>query len=117
MGGLLGCRRGLEQIEEPVRTNIVGDLQHLWIITPELMFQAVGETNTLNLELFVPGDREAVTKAIELLGVDEYATKPRSSRASTIGPCGVSMATWMSLGLPPLACSNQAIMSVRPVPP
>src|SRR5262249_25169399 len=52
-GSLLGRRHGLEQIEEPVRTNIVGEFQHLRIIAPELMFQTIGETDALNLELFV----------------------------------------------------------------
>ena len=53
IGSHLGRRHSLEQIEKPVRTDIVSELQHLWIIAPELMLEAVGETDVLNLELLV----------------------------------------------------------------
>jgi hypothetical protein len=52
-GSLLRRWHGLKQVEEPARTDVVGKLQHLWIIAPELMFLAVGETDVLNLQLFV----------------------------------------------------------------
>src|SRR6516164_3389680 len=111
IGSLLRRRYGLEQIEEPGCTNVIGKLQHLRIIAPELVPEAVGETTALNLELLVDarpfselddnglsdgklaesphigpeavrqhigvtavvvgaGDREAIAKAVELLGVD-----------------------------------------------
>ena len=50
IGGLLGRGHGLEQIEESVRTDVVSELQHLWMIAPELMLQTVGKTNVLNLD-------------------------------------------------------------------
>src|SRR6516165_3869400 len=53
IGSLLWCRYCLEQIEKPVRTDVVGKLQHLWIIAPELVPEAIGETAVLNLELLV----------------------------------------------------------------
>src|SRR6516162_6879232 len=53
IGSLLWCRYCLEQIEKPVRTDVVGKLQHLWIIAPELAPEAICETAVLNLELLV----------------------------------------------------------------
>jgi hypothetical protein len=53
IGSFLGRRHGLEQIQEPVRADVVSKLQHLWIIAPELVLQAVGEADVLSLELLV----------------------------------------------------------------
>src|SRR5215471_17596252 len=53
VGSLLGRRHGLEQIQEPVRADVVSKLQHLWIIAPKLVLQTVGEADVLNLELLV----------------------------------------------------------------
>src|SRR5215831_2282318 len=52
-GSLLGRRHGLEQIQEPVRADVVSKLQHQWLIAPELVLQTVGEADVLNLELLV----------------------------------------------------------------
>src|SRR5215813_10855686 len=51
VGSLLERRHGLEQIQEPVRADVVSKLQHQWIIAPELVLQTVGEADVLNLEL------------------------------------------------------------------
>src|SRR5215475_12258365 len=53
IGSLLGRRHGLEQIQEPVRADVVSKLKHLWIVAPELVLQTVGEADVLNLELLV----------------------------------------------------------------
>ena len=53
IGSLLRSRYRLEQIEKPVCTDVIGKLQHLWIIAPELVPEAIGETAVLNLELLV----------------------------------------------------------------
>src|SRR6516162_4517521 len=50
---LLRRRYGLEQIEEPGCTDVVSKPQHLRIIAPELVPEAVGETTALNFELLV----------------------------------------------------------------
>src|SRR6516225_5166634 len=53
IGSLLRSRYRLERIEKPVCTDVIGKLQHLWIIAPQLVPEAAGATAVLNLELLI----------------------------------------------------------------
>jgi hypothetical protein len=50
--GLCWCRRQGPDIEKPVGSYIIGELEHLRIIAPELVVQAIAEPHPFLLEFF-----------------------------------------------------------------
>jgi len=62
------------------------------------------------------GNREPVAEPINLLGLIEYTLKLRSISVSTMGPCGTSIAMWISSGVPPVVAMSQSDMRASPSP-
>ena len=60
-----------------------------------------------------PGDADPVAQAVELLGVVACTAKPRSSSASTTGPCGTSIAA-ATAPASPATDTSQSQSAARP---
>jgi hypothetical protein len=79
--------------------------------------QRVAEHVGVPAVVFGAGDGEAIAEAVELFRVDRIDLEVRSSRISTIGPCGTSIATAILGGSSPLVVTSQSHISARPAPP
>ena len=60
-----------------------------------------------------PGDADAITQPLELLGIDRVHGKAAVQKASTTGPCGTSMATATEPGSP-ATDTSQSHRAARP---
>ena len=94
--GFVRRRCEFPQIEDPVIGEIVGDLQHLGVIAPKLLPQSVGQSQTLDLEVFADAqpfpelDNERLGDAefAEQLHVGPEAVRKHIGiKAVILGPC------------------------------